>query len=102
MWPFRKTPSQSDAVLAIIDEAIELAADRWKHFCRTLPVKSSVTLRERITVFAMPFEAGLREQFAALRTAPSGLCLLIIAKGVERSLTATREEIEAALDLKLP
>jgi len=55
MWPFKKRQSPAEAALEIMPHAISFAATRWQSFCETLPLKDSVTLDDRITLFFVPF-----------------------------------------------
>jgi hypothetical protein len=102
MWPFPKKPSKADAAVGRVDAVVAIAADKWSHFCKTLPFKNDVGLAERIYSFSGPFGEGLRQNVPEFRGANDGLILLIIAKGVERSGTHSRAEIEQALGMPLP
>ena len=99
---FRKKPSRADAAIAVMPEAIDFAADRWLYFCEQIIYKVDVPLMDRIAGFAVPAQQGIENNFPPLRNAPDGLLLMIIAMGVWKSGTHTREEIEAALGAQLP
>lgn len=102
MWPFRKKPSQAGDALAIIDEAIEFAAERWIFFSRSVAVTPAEGLRERIGRFARSLEPSLHARYPALAVASDAVMLLIVAKGVEQSGAISRGEIECALGILLP
>lgn len=94
--------SKADATIAVMDDAIRLAAERWTYFCDTLPFRKDVALVDRITAFMFPFMEGARKSLPALRDAPDAVLLVIVAKGIERSRTHSRTQIEEALGLPLP
>ena len=102
MWPFKKKPVRRMHALAIIDDAIEFAAERWQFFSRSVAITSRSVLRERIGLFARSLEPSLHARHPALAAAPDEVMLLIIAKGVERSGAISRVEIERALGILLP
>ncbi len=102
MWPFRKKRSRQAETLAIIDEAIVFAADRWHFFSRSVAVTPDMDLRERIALFARSLEASLHSRHPELAAAPDEVIVLIVAKGVEQAGTAPRHEIERALGILLP
>ena len=99
---FGRKESSADDVIEIMDDAIEFAARNWIHFNTTLPFKDSVTIQEKIMSFSIPAIEGLKGNFAALENAPDPIYLVIIAKGVERSGTHSKSEIEQSLGLPLP
>jgi hypothetical protein len=94
--------SEAERVYAVFDDAVAIAANKWLFFSKTLAFKDEVTLEERIQLFAMPMFEGLRTHFSPLAKAPAGVLLLICAKGVEKSGTHSRAEIEQALKVQLP
>lgn len=102
MWPFKKKPARRTDALAIIDEAIAFAAERWHFFSRSVAVTPGTGLRERIGLFARSLEPSLHARHPALAAAPEEVMLLIVAKGVEQSGAVSRGEIERALGILLP
>lgn len=102
MWPFKKKKSEADEAVAVLPQTIEIVAGKWVYFCKSLPFKEDVPLIERITAFSVPMFEGIRKNVPALRKAPDALLLIIVAKGVEKSGTHTREQIEEALGAPLP
>jgi hypothetical protein len=102
MWPFRKKRSPQADTTAIIDEAIVFAAERWRAFSHSVPVRAGDGLRERIGMFARTLEKSLHARHPKLAAAPDEVIVLIIAKGVEQSGTVPRGEIERALGILLP
>lgn len=102
MFGFRKKQSKADAAIAVLPDAIQRAAERWTYYSETLVFKPEVTLRARIASFMIPFEEGVRKNMPALRDAPAAIILLVVAKGIERSGTHTRAQIEQALGFPLP
>ena len=102
MFKFLRRESKADAVVAVMDEAVGIAADKWRFFCDKLPFRKDVPLADRIASFMFPFEEGARKRFPALKDAPGTVLLLIVAMGVERSGTHTRAQIEQALGFSLP
>lgn len=102
MWPFRKKRSPRDDTLAIIDEAILFAAQRWHAFSNSVPVSPAMGLGERIGMFARALEKSLHARHPQLAAAPDEVIVLIVAKGVEQSGTVPRGDIERALGILLP
>ena len=98
----KKKKSKADAAIAVMDDAIQFASEKWTYFCSALPFKAEVGLAHRIASFLVPLSQGLRNNFEPLNDAPDPLLFLIAAKGVERSGTHTTKEIEEALGMQLP
>lgn len=99
---FTKRKSKADAVIEIMDDVIAIAAQKWLTFCEQLPFKEDVPLVDRISAFGFPLMQGAREKVPALREAPDGVLLLIVAMGVDRSGTHTKALIEEALGISWP
>lgn len=102
MWPFQRKKSAADDVIEQMDELIGIAQRKWDQFCGLLPFKDDVPLKGRIAAFMVPFSEGARKNLPALRKAPEAVIFLIAAKGIERSGTHSRTEIEEALGIQLP
>src|SRR5262245_53575890 len=102
MWPFQRKKSAADEVIEQMDELIGIAKRKWDESSTLLPFKDDVQLKDRIVAFMMPFSEGARKNVPALKKAPGAVILLIAAKGIERSGTHSREEIEEALGIQLP
>ena len=102
VFGFGKKKSKADAAIAAMPQAIERAAEKWAYFCETLVFKAEVPLVARIGSFLVPFEEDVRKNMPALRDAPGAVILLVVAKGIERSGTHSRAEIEEALGFPLP
>lgn len=102
MFGFRKKQPKADAALAVMDDAVEIAAEKWRFFCDKLPFRETVRLADRIASFSVPFNEGARANIAAFKDAPDTFLLLVVALGVERSGTHSRAEIEQALGVPLP
>lgn len=94
--------NRADDAIAIFPQAIDFVAGRWLYFCERIIYKAEVPLVDRIGGFAVPAEQGLENNFPPLRDAPKGILLMIIAMGVWKSGTHSRDEIEAALGVQLP
>jgi hypothetical protein len=102
MWPFRNKKRDAERAIAVLDDAIEATAHKWLYFSNVLTFRDEVGLAERIASFAIPMYEGLRTNFAPLKQAPEPLLLMIVAKGIEKSETHTRADIEQALGISLP
>jgi hypothetical protein len=102
MFGLGKSKSKADAALGVMDSTVATAAEKWRLFCDKVSYRDNVGLADRIAAFSVPFGDGARQNIPALRTAPDGLLLLIVAMGVEKSGTHSRAEIESALGVKLP
>jgi hypothetical protein len=101
-WPFKRRKSKADEAIEVLPALIENAAGKWRDFYQTFQFKDGVGLDKKIWLFTTPFSEGVREHVPAMKDAPDGLILLIVAKGVEQSGTHTRAEIEEALGMPLP
>ena len=86
----------------ILDEAIGFAADRWQSSVASGTVPANINLRDQVTLFTKPFLRSLFAKFPALRPANDQVLLLVIAEGIARSDTISREKIETALGIVLP
>ena len=102
MWRFKKAKSRADEAIEVLPTLIENAAGKWRDFDEAFKFKDGVSLANRIWLFMTPFSEGVREHVPAMKDAPDGLLLLIVAKGVEQSGTHSRAEIEEALGVSLP
>ena len=72
------------------------------HYYANLRFKPTVPLEEIIAFFLVPATQGIKNNFAALKSAPDAIFLMIVAKGVEASGTHSKEDIEKALRISLP
>ena len=102
MWPFRNRAKEAEDAIAVFDDAVAVATEKWLYFTGTFVFKEDVPLTQRIHLFSNPMFEGLRNNFPALAKAPPAVLLLIIAKGVQNSGTHTRAQIEQALGAPLP
>jgi hypothetical protein len=102
VWPFNLHKSKADAAIEVLPALIENAAGKWREFYEVFKFKDGVGLDKQILLFTTPFSEGVREHVPAMKNAPDGLILLIVAKGVERSGTHSRAQIEEALGMTLP
>lgn len=100
MWPFKPKKSKADLAIQWMPRAIEVATLKWLEFVEQ-QFAQSMPLDEMIYIFTAGLTKGLRE-WEAYKSSPDALFLLIAAKGVERSRTHLRIEIEAALEMPLP
>jgi len=101
IWPLTKK-SNADAAIAVSDDAIQLACDKWLAFNEQFKFKDNVELQEQIMMFAVPMSEGLKNNFPELRNSPDAALLLFVAMGVEKSGTHTAQQIEEALGSPLP
>ena len=101
MFGFGKKKSKADVAIAAMPQAIDRAAEKWAYFCETLVFKAEVPLATRIGSFLVPFKEGVRKNMPVLRDAPGAFILLVVARGIERSGTHSRAEIEEALGFPL-
>ena len=102
MWPFSRKRARAVAARELISEVVDIACEKWTYFHGSLPFKADVSLRDKISTFYVPFSEGLEQNIPELRDAPEGLVLMLIAKGIVKSGTHSRSEIEIALGAKLP
>ncbi len=89
-------------MIAVLDDTIDIVADKWLYFSKTLAFKEDVVLRDRIAAFYFPMFEGLRKNVLPLRKSPDAILLIVVAKGIEKSGMQTRGEIEEALGAPLP
>jgi hypothetical protein len=102
MWGFKKRKARADEAIEVLPALIDNAAGKWRDFYKTFKFKDDADLAKRIWLFMTPFSEGVRQHVPAMREAPDGLILLIVAKAVEQSGTHSRCEIEQALGMPLP
>lgn len=100
MWSFKQ--KKPDAALAAewMPRAIDVAAQKWLDF-ESQPFALGMDLEQKIFAFSEGLKVGLK-QWQAFKSAPDPIFLLIAAKGVERSGTHLRIQIESALRIPLP
>ena len=100
MWPFKRKKSKADVAIEWMPRAIEVAAQKWIEF-ELQPFAQEMELDQKIVLFAEGLGAGLK-QWKEFESAPDSLFLLIAAKGIERSRTHLRLELEAVLKFAIP
>lgn len=100
MWPFSSKKSEADRALEAMPRAIEVARQKWLEFYAQDFAKD-MELAELIAFFVQGLEKGLRK-WKEYKSAPDLIFLLIAVKGVEKSRTHLRIQIESALKLKVP
>ncbi|KPP94317.1 hypothetical protein [Erythrobacter sp. HL-111] len=100
MWPFKSKKNKADAALAEMPRAIEIASEKWTEF-EAQPFAQSMSLEEKIYLFVEALKNGFGE-WKAFRDAPDGFFLLITVKGIERSKSYLRLELEKILGCPVP
>lgn len=100
MWPFKPKKSEADLVSEWMPRAIDVAAQKWLEF-ESQPFAEGLDLEEKLFVFNEGLTRGLN-QWKAFKRSPDPMFLLIAAKGIERSGTHLRIQIESALQIPLP
>jgi hypothetical protein len=101
MWPFSRK-SQSEKVLAVFDDAADFACEKWLYYNSVLKFKDDVDFRDILAGFIFPLQEGLQNKFPLLKESPEPLFFLIAAKGIVKSKTHTKEQLEDALSISLP
>lgn len=100
MWPFKKKKSDSRSSMEWLPRAVDTAAQKWIDFeCQ--PFASNMTLAEKLFRFSEGLGADVK-QWQGLHDLQDNLVFLIAAKGVEKSKTHLRIEIETAVGFALP
>jgi hypothetical protein len=94
----RTRQSKVAEALAIMPDAIQLVAERWRE-PRDQLSNSAMPLERTVAAFCIPMYAELRRTFPALRGAPDPFLLIVVAKGIEHSGTHSAEELCEAIDL---
>lgn len=100
MWLFKRKKSKAELAVEWMPRAIEVAAQKWVEF-EAQPFAQEMELEQKIFLFAEGLRRG-RQQWEAFADAADPLFLLIAAKGIERSRTHLRLELEAVLKLPIP
>ena len=100
MWPFKNKLSDADLAIEWMPRAIDVASQKWIEF-QSQPFSEKIELEDQLLVFTEGLRRGLK-QWKAFKRAPDSLFLLIAAKGVERSGTHLRMELEAVLNFPIP
>ncbi len=100
MWPFTKRKSPADLAVEAMPRAIDIAAQKWVEF-EAQPFATEMDLTEKLHLFTEGIARGF-SHWKEFKDAPGGIFLLIAAKGVERSRTYLRLELEAALGIPIP
>lgn len=100
MWPFAKRKSRADLAVEAMPRAIDIAAQKWVEF-EAQPFAREMELSEKLHFFTEGIGKGF-SQWKEFKGAPDGIFLLIAAKGVERSRTYLRLELETALGIPIP
>lgn len=86
----------------ILDEAIGVGAERWTQCLGGGSLASNLNLRDRATIFGPPFRKALLAKFPTLRAANDEVLLLVMAEGIAKSETVSRDKIERALGIIVP
>ena len=102
IWPFSKRQPEAEKFLALMPRLVEVVSDKWLYFSNTLVFKEDIPLKDKIAAFSVPTMEGMSENVKGLKSSPDAALFLVIALGILKSGTHTKEEIEAALGAKLP
>jgi hypothetical protein len=86
----------------VLENAIALAAERWRRSLADGSIPTNINLRDRVTLFASPMRKHLFAAYPHLRAADDQVILLVIAEGIARSGTIARDSLENALGIILP
>lgn len=86
----------------ILDEAISFAAERWTQCLGDGSLPSNLNLRDQATFFGPPFRRALLAKYPTMRAADDEVLLLVVAEGIAKSGTVSRDRIERALGIILP
>ncbi|HUE78692.1 MAG TPA: hypothetical protein VMN38_03585 [Sphingomicrobium sp.] len=100
MWPFKRKKSEADMAIEWMPRAIGVAAHKWIEF-ESQPFAQEMDLEQKLFLFTEGLGTGLK-QWQAFKGGPDALFLLIAAKGIERSRTHLRLELEAVLKFAIP
>ena len=100
MWPFKRGKSDADRAVEAMPRAINVAAKKWIEF-EDQPFAQQMDLGQKIALFTEGIRKGFA-QWSGFQNAPEGIFLLIAAKGIERSQTYLRLELEGVLDIPIP
>jgi hypothetical protein len=99
MWPFSKR-SAADKAVEEMPRAINAACEMWldvysKDFAR------NVEFLDLVAMFVDSLSNGLRT-WPAFKSAPDRVFLLIAVKGIEKSRTHLRMQLETLLEIEIP
>lgn len=86
----------------ILDEAIAWTADAWTEAAANGSIPSNISLRDRVALFAPRIRKLLFETYPRLRAADDQVLLLVVAEGIARSGSVSREKLEKELGIILP
>lgn len=100
MWPFKRKKSKANVAIEWMPRAIEVAAHKWIEF-ELQPFAQEMDLEQKLLLFSEGIGSGLK-QWQAFSDADDSLFLLIAVKGIERSRTHLRLELEAVLNFAIP
>ncbi|MEO0463079.1 MAG: hypothetical protein AAF127_08100 [Pseudomonadota bacterium] len=100
MWPFKSRKKRADAAAAEIPRAIEIASMKWLEF-QSQEFAHDWSLFEKVAHFVEGMKAEFG-QWSAFKGAPESIFLLIAVKGIERSRTHLRVELEGILGMPVP
>jgi hypothetical protein len=100
MWPFKRKKSKAKVAIEWMPRAIEVAAQKWIEF-EAQPFAQEMNLEQKLFLFSEGLGRGLK-QWKAFDDANDSLFLLIAAKGIERSRTHLRLELEGVLGFAIP
>tara|TARA_R100001129_G_scaffold68233_1_gene46532 strand:- start:122 stop:670 length:549 start_codon:yes stop_codon:yes gene_type:complete len=80
--------------------AIDVAKQKWLEF-NSQPFATEMELEQKVHIFTEGLSSGLR-QWDAFKAAPESIFLLIAVKGIEKSRTHLRLELEPRLGIPIP
>ena len=101
MWPFRRK-SEADLAIDVMDDVIAHVAEKWRNFQEFFVFKDGVGLEDQVFSFSVPMTEGIRNTFPQLRKSPDAVIFLFMVKGIEKSGTHTRDQLEKALGVEIP
>jgi hypothetical protein len=99
MWPFSKK-SAADKAVEEMPKAINLACEMWQEFY-SQESTHNIEFLDAVAMFVDALSKGLRT-WPAFKFAPDGIFLLIAVKGIEKSRTHLRMQLETLLEVEIP
>ena len=85
-----------------MNTVIPIVSKKWIDYSMSLPFKEGVPLKEKITLFTFPAFEGMRSNFPQLKNSPDTALFLLVLKGIIRSGSHTKAEIESEFNITIP
>ena len=102
MSPYSGPEMKGHEIMALLEGDIPTVSREWLRFRESSAFPKGAPLVNQVRAFFSPMAAFLKKRHESRMPVPNEILLLVILKGIERTGTHTKSQLESALGKKLP